>query len=207
MTGTRVYGPFILAIRKLIQEKNPEGLHFTGAYVEQNLMYDAFYQRYLKKFYTKISYGEYLRNDFLVKLRKRNGQEWKAVEQEMRQEESEHPQRYQGWKETKDKKRKRYLALTKAVGKIVSFYGEPVYLMKVTPEDATIMAIYQTTVYEKPYIEHSSLTAFTPQEANVVKDKIYVLKRFLELKNKIKNIQIWTEVKPEEAFPQGWDHI
>jgi hypothetical protein len=208
MNGTRVYGPLIKAIRKLIQEKNPEGLHFSGAYVEQDLMYHAFYERYLKNYYTRVAGADYLRNDFIESLKRTNDERWKIVEKRIKGINALLPDQYKSLVRTKEKKRRRYAKLLKAVGKIVRHGNdEPVYLSKVDPEEATIIAMHLTVLYVKPHIYHKMLTSFTPQQAVNLKPEITALQQFLDFKKGIKNVGMWVDNDPDEIVSRGWDHI
>lgn len=81
-----VYKNLIKAVKKLLDQENPEGLQFYGAYPEQDIMYAAFYEKYLSKAYTKLNRKDYLRNTFLEQLKAQGGTKWEAIEQSIEQE-------------------------------------------------------------------------------------------------------------------------
>lgn len=60
-----IYAQVVKAIKKLIQTEKPEGFKFHGYDLSQNVMYNAFYNKYLKTLYTRIDLKQYLRNDIL----------------------------------------------------------------------------------------------------------------------------------------------
>ncbi len=82
---TSVYAEVIKAIRKLIQEKNPEFLTFMGAGSSQDVIYDKFYRRYLSQLYTRVGVQYYLRNDLYKKYEQENGPEWQAIQKQEQQ--------------------------------------------------------------------------------------------------------------------------
>jgi hypothetical protein len=206
MTGTRVYGPLIMALRKLIQEKNPEGLHFSGAYIEQDLMYQAFYERYLKKAYTRIAGADYLRNDFIQSLKAANDERWQVVGKGIENMRLLQPDQRETLLKAKDKKRRRYARLVKAVGKIVN-YGEPLYLSKVTPEEAIGLSSFGGTVYPKPHISHNMISPYTSQQYINLKTDLVAFQQLLDLKKGLKNVQIWVDDTPNDLAPRGWETI
>lgn len=83
---TAVYGEVFKAIRKLIEEENPDAFRFYGAYEKQDSMYDSFYKKYLSKLFTRIGAEGYLRNDLYNKYKEENGPAWQAIQIEDKQE-------------------------------------------------------------------------------------------------------------------------
>lgn len=78
-----VYRQVFLAIRKYIQQFNPDGLVFYGAVAEQDWMYNRFYERYLKQKYIQINSEVYLSNDYIEKVRTINQDLYNDIQDEI----------------------------------------------------------------------------------------------------------------------------
>lgn len=79
MRPTEVYNAVFKGVRKLLEEGFPDALSFYGAYHEQDVMYDKFYNKYLHKAFTRVGSENYLRNDLYNKYKEADGSEWKAI--------------------------------------------------------------------------------------------------------------------------------
>jgi hypothetical protein len=169
-------------------------------------MYHSFYERYLKKAYTRIAGADYLRNDFIESLRAANDERWNVVEKGIQIRKEVQPEQHKILLQAKEKKRRRYAKLLKAVGKIVS-YGEPLYLSKVTPEDATGFSAFGGTLYLKSHISNNMISPFTTQQFNNFKSEIVAFQQLLELKKGLKNVQTWVDDAPNDVVPRGWEQI
>jgi hypothetical protein len=195
--GTEAYKYLIQAVKKLIELKNPEGLKFSGAVVEQRLMYASFYSRYLSKLYTQIDRQQYLRNDFLKAIEQENGEVWGLVKQQ-RLEFS--PTAYlDEIKSGKEARRKAFLMLKgEAVGKII--YSPSVgiaYFKSIEPHQATLLSAGGPRLHADTVTSYqNNIRPIKPGEFTDPRyqKEIERLKAALEAKG-IKDVQLWQTIK------------
>lgn len=115
--GTQVYKNVIMSLKKLIEQENPDYLSFYGVTDEQSWMYNKFYERYLKQYYTMVDDKTYLRNDLMDQFKKRGGTEWEKVK-DMRVG-FDYNAYKKGLQSDKEKQREVFLSKRNMVGKIV----------------------------------------------------------------------------------------
>jgi len=63
-----VYSNSLAIIKRFIEIKNPAGLAFGGYTLAMDVLYNKFYDKYLKPMYTRIDKENYLRNDLVSKF-------------------------------------------------------------------------------------------------------------------------------------------
>lgn len=63
-----VYKNMLASIKRFIEMKRPAGLIFTGYVMSMDIIYNRFYEKFLKSMYTRIDKENYIRNDVLPKL-------------------------------------------------------------------------------------------------------------------------------------------
>jgi hypothetical protein len=194
--GTEVYKHLIQAVKKLIEQRNPEGLKFSGSVVEQKVMYASFYNRFLSKFYTQIDAIQYLRIDYLKSLEQRGGNTWEIIKNKMHGfDPFKHAKEL---KNNKEAKRRSFLILKKeAVGKIVynSIVGVS-YLNKIEPHEADLMWMdYNDTDNLRHYKTVTYQDTIRPLDSKLndptITPKLGKLKSALVAIG-IKNAQPWT---------------
>ena len=131
--GPTVYRQLLKAVKKLIEEKNPEGLDFLGATTDQQIMYNTFYEKILNKYYTRVSNQGYIRNDLLKQWESTRDKRFILIKSNLNA--------YQPndlitkLKKKKEEKRQIRMNINNLIGKIVwdSYEGIPVYIDKIIP--------------------------------------------------------------------------
>lgn len=63
-----VYKNMLASIKKFIEMKKPAGLIFAGYVTSMDVLYNRFYEKYLKPMYTRVDKENYIRNDVLTKM-------------------------------------------------------------------------------------------------------------------------------------------
>jgi hypothetical protein len=102
---TAIYGELFKAIRKLMEQENPDALSFRGAVEAQDVMYDRFYKTYLKPYFTRVGVRNYLRNDLYNKYKQENGNVWRALEYRDRLTRDDLDARIKSAKESRNRER------------------------------------------------------------------------------------------------------
>jgi hypothetical protein len=72
MSGSRssqVYSQLLLSVKKLTEVEDVRGFHFVPADPAMQLIYERFYQQFMKPKYVRINKGEFIRADVLKDLR------------------------------------------------------------------------------------------------------------------------------------------
>jgi hypothetical protein len=187
--GTEVYKHVILALKKLVEQENPDFLKFHGVNNEQDWMYNKLYERYLKQHYTMVDDSIYLRNDVLEQIRKAGGDKWRELLNMMNNfDYKSHINRLSALKEDQ---RKKFLALKGTVGKIVG--------LDTWPGVAYINRVLQGT-YEGLTTTGRGLTPTILAPGNIRKLSISELSRWQSTINNLKqnlaqnginDVEIW----------------
>ena len=133
--GPTVYRHLIKAVKKFIEQENPEGFYFYGAEPEQDIMYNAFYEKMLIKYYTKIDSRNYIRNDLLKQWEITGDERFNLIKQSMDELQTHNP--VERYKKEKEEKRKKFLniknSIGNSIGKIMwnTWNNSPIYIKKV----------------------------------------------------------------------------
>lgn len=133
--GPTIYRHLLKAVKKVIKEENPEGLYFYGAATEQDIMYNSFYERFLKKEYTQVDRKNYIRNDLIKQWQETGDPRFQLIQQSMQELQADNP--IDKYKKQKEQKRNKVRMLPGWVGKIIwdDDYSQPVYVSGVVPPD------------------------------------------------------------------------
>ena len=81
--GPTIYRHVIRAVKKLIEQENPEGLYFYGYEFNQDITYNKFYTKMLSQYYTQINKENYIRNDLLKEWKETNDERFALVQNSM----------------------------------------------------------------------------------------------------------------------------
>jgi hypothetical protein len=203
-TPTKIYTPTFLAIKKLINEKNPDALKFAGFVPEQKLLYRSFYERFLKNYYTDIGYDTYLNNQFLQKIKDSKPALYTKIENRMNKWSNELDNLTKNWEKVKKEKRQRFLNLKTAINKIVVtvFSGRtrPALLKSVNQEQSVVFNGIEDLDVDNMAIEpFSPLFPTNQYEPTNLKEKL----------NKLFNIdyQFWFDPNGKSTLAQGYSRI
>lgn len=72
--ATRIYGEMLRGIKKLMETEDVQGFDFTPAHPSMRIMYERFYQQYMKPEFIRVDSTHYIRSD-LVKQAKETSTE------------------------------------------------------------------------------------------------------------------------------------
>ncbi len=185
---TPIYNALIKAVRKMLQVAKPEGLHFSGAVGNQDIVYQSFYKKYLQKMFTRVTFGDYIRNDILQHWQQTNDPKWRIVTRTMKElADNDYVNQH---KQAKNAQRREAMSL---IGKIALYYyyDEPVYLKSILPPDGYVgIRLDGTQQNFKKY----ALKSFDHHDFTIFQSRIEELQKYLQsigIQNA--NIQLWQD--------------
>lgn len=204
-----VYKSLIKAVKKLIDQENPDGLVFAGAYPEQDLMYSIFYEKYLHQAYTQVSKETYVSNKLIERMRDSNDPKWPALQAAIERDNSERPQRVERLRQHKEggRRRRQELAermgqLSQAKNKIAWIGGRPGYITDIDSGSGNVSYYYTSGSYLD-----SNSTDY--QHVEPIDQMPAERRHFKSLKRLIKRLQSDRYLTGEPQFygnpPAGWD--
>lgn len=125
--GTQVYRQLIRAVKKFVENYNPKILHFHGVERAQDVMYDTFYQKFLKPYYTRLDVY-YLSNEWLDGLRTSDPETYAEIQRAIEADTT--GQDVEEMRNNKAKRRQEQVQAQSYVGKIVVGNNRKYYYIK-----------------------------------------------------------------------------